>query len=209
MSTIPHTDLILIRHGEPELAGTMLGWTDSPLTERGWCQLAETCRALPLPEVMVSSPLARCARFARALCEEQGRTLVEDDAWRECHFGEWDGLAFQEITARSPEALAQYYRHPADIAPPGGEAFMDFTRRIETAIQDALTRYAGKRVGIFCHSGVIRTAIAWCLQMNYQQAAHIHHLVIDYASVTKIRVYQQGQEALPQLLCTNWLPGNP
>lgn len=204
MHPIPRTELLFVRHGEPELSGTMLGWTDSPLTLLGWQQLERTFQALPMPDVLVSSPLSRCAEFARRWSEVKAWPLSIDECWKECHFGDWDGLTFQEIAAQDPEALAHYYQQPAEIVPPGGESLLHFTARIEGALAALMEAHRGKTITVLCHSGVIRTVLAWCLKMDVRQAAHIHHLQVDYASVTKLRVYHQGQEHLPQLVCSNW-----
>jgi len=59
----------LLRHGETEGGARYWGRTDVPLSSRGWRQMrtAVTGRSWDL---IVSSPLRRCATFAEALAEE-------------------------------------------------------------------------------------------------------------------------------------------
>ena len=61
------TVIDLIRHGEPEGGVRIRGSRDDPLSDIGWSQMwSAVGQAKPWHEI-VSSPLSRCAAFAREL----------------------------------------------------------------------------------------------------------------------------------------------
>ena len=55
--------LDLLRHGETEQGG-LRGSLDDALTEKGWAQMRDAVAEAGPWQVLVSSPLQRCARFA-------------------------------------------------------------------------------------------------------------------------------------------------
>ena len=68
----------LIRHGEPEGGRRYRGATDDPLTAAGWRQMEAAVAGLSWQRIY-SSPLVRCADFARHLifCGAGQRNLIE------------------------------------------------------------------------------------------------------------------------------------
>ena len=60
--------LDLLRHGETEQGG-LRGSLDDALTDKGWAQMRQAVAEAGPWEVLVSSPLQRCARFAEELGE--------------------------------------------------------------------------------------------------------------------------------------------
>ncbi len=67
------TTVDLLRHGEPEGGNKYRGALDDPLSELGWAQMrAATGDRCPW-QAIVSSPLRRCAAFARELANRHGR----------------------------------------------------------------------------------------------------------------------------------------
>lgn len=197
------TELTFIRHGEPVLRDTFLGRTDSPLTDNGWQQLFSAFAAITDFDHLISSPLRRCHAFATQLATERNRPLTVDVDFREYDFGEWDGLSFTELNDRDPELMANYFSDPAAITPPQGESLIGFSARVQQAIESLLRQHTGKRLVILCHAGVIRTAVAWCLNLPYEKAIHVHRLGIDYGSQTKIIVHHAEGHHYPQLVGMN------
>jgi alpha-ribazole phosphatase/probable phosphoglycerate mutase len=61
------TTVDLLRHGEPAGGPRFRGTTDDPLSELGWQQMRATVGTQLPWEVVVSSPLRRCAAFAEWL----------------------------------------------------------------------------------------------------------------------------------------------
>jgi len=202
-TTVDTTELILVRHGQPVLKDAFLGRTDSPLTDDGWHQLRGAFEKIHHVDHLVSSTLARCAEFAKEVAEKRGWPLELLPGWQEYDFGEWDGLTFDELSKAYPGLIKRYFDDPANINPPQGESLLAFSTRVEGAVEDLLQRYRGKRVAVICHSGVIRTVVAWCLKLDYSSALHIHRLAIEYGSVTRIAVHFYNGNMTPQLLGLN------
>ena len=122
--------LYLVRHGEPQITGVMLGRRDPPLSEYGRAQM----RALRLPaHVIYSSPLRR-ARESAELMASQATVIVLGDL-TEIALGEWDGLSWAEIEREYPEMAARKLADWTVVTPPGGEPWRVFTARIERALE--------------------------------------------------------------------------
>jgi len=138
--------LHLLRHGEPELTGRMLGRTDSPVTAQGLA--ACTARAAGLTVTRrLSSDLSR----ARACAEAIGPAEV-DPRWRELDFGAWDGMAASEI---DPAALGRFWDDPDTAPPPGGERWSDLVTRVRLAIADL----SPEPTLVVTHGGAMRAAL--------------------------------------------------
>ena len=199
-----NTEVYLVRHGEPLITNSMLGATDSPLSERGWSQLENTFGGLGdiQFDAVISSPLSRCASFAQHYCAEKNLPLAIVEDWKECDFGEWDGKSYQGLHQKYPQALSKFYNDPMFNTPPNGEPLKDFCIRVENALDKTINRFAGKQIAIVTHAGVIRTLVAWCLQMDYASGAQFKRFSVDYASVTHISIYH-AKKIFPQLIRLN------
>src|SRR5512135_3739579 len=159
------TTIDLLRHGEPVGGQRFRGTIDDPLSELGWRQMEATAGALPAWQVVVSSPLRRCADFASALAGRHGVPLEREAGLREIGFGEWEGYTAKELMETSPEALTRFWSDPRGQTPPGGEPFADFAARVVAAWEGLLARHQGKQILLVCHGGVIRLILAHILEM--------------------------------------------
>ena len=83
--------LDLLRHGETELGGGLRGSLDDALTAQGWEQMRAAVKGQGPWQRIVSSPLQRCALFARELAEQLDVPLSFEKDLQELHFGEWEG----------------------------------------------------------------------------------------------------------------------
>jgi broad specificity phosphatase PhoE len=92
-----------------------------PLDELGQAQaeaLGTVFSADP-PSVVVSSDLARARATAQAVCDHVGLPLVLDPRLRETHFGQWQGMTGDEVSARWPGQYDAWRRWEG--IPVGGE----------------------------------------------------------------------------------------
>ena len=87
----------LIRHGEPEGGVKFRGSLDDPLSSEGWQQLSTATAQCNTWDLVVSSPLVRCHKFADHLAQQTGKPLEVQRGLREIDFGEWEGKTSQEI----------------------------------------------------------------------------------------------------------------
>ena len=119
--------------------------------------------------------------------------VVEED-FRECRFGEWDGLTLSEVRERWPSELDAWLAS-FEVAPPGGEAVVEVQRRVEAALQRTLAAYAGKTVVVVSHVTPIKLAVRHVLDMPL---ASINRMLLAPASLTTMTFFESGACSLRQ-----------
>nr|WP_300337538.1 histidine phosphatase family protein [Actinomyces sp.] len=153
------SELILWRHGltDYNVAGRVQGQVDICLNETGLAQARAAAPALAVlsPSRIVSSPLERARSTAACLAALTGLPVESDEALVERGFGQWEGLAREEIQARWPD---QYARWRAGQDPEG----LDVETRAHTAqrVGRALKRLAEQQSAAQGVDGAGRTADA-------------------------------------------------
>jgi alpha-ribazole phosphatase len=214
MMKMQPTFIDVMRHGEPEGVcpdgGTILrGSTDHELTAKGWSQATQRCQSIidssdlaknssetenGYPwDIIISSPLLRCADFAKSLADtylNDSEKNVEDrffiqPQWREIHYGDWDGKSTAKIWQEQPEIMEKMWQAPLEFCAPNGEAVIDFSQRIEQAWSDLLSEFQGKRILLVCHGGVMRLLLQQLLMMAPEA---MNRFAIPYAAMSRFRV---------------------
>ncbi|VVP21205.1 MULTISPECIES: alpha-ribazole phosphatase family protein [Pseudomonas] len=165
--------LDLLRHGETELGGGLRGSLDDALTEKGWQQMREAVLAQGPWDRLVSSPLQRCARFAHELGGQLGVPVALEKDLQELHFGAWEGQSAAELMKTDAEALGLFWADPYSFTPPGGEPVADFSLRVRTAVARLQSTYAGERVLLISHGGVMRLLLAQARGMPREQLLNV------------------------------------
>jgi alpha-ribazole phosphatase/probable phosphoglycerate mutase len=197
---MPHkltTTLDLMRHGEPVGGRKYRGQLDDPLSEKGWEQMRRAVGEHCPWQAIVSSPLLRCADFARELAARRGLPLDIDNRLVELGFGAWEGRTADDLIAADPEALVRFRRDPVAHAPPGAEPLARFRGRILEAWNVLHEQHRGKHVLVIAHAGVIRMMVAHALDIPLQ---HIFRLQVPSAGITRLRLESDGDDLFPQLL---------
>ena len=194
------TTLDLMRHGEPVGGSKYRGQTDDPLSEKGWKQMRQAVGENCPWQVIVTSPLSRCADFASELAKRHRLPLEADARLVELGFGAWEGRTAEELTAKDPEILVRFRNDPLAHAPPGAEPLMEFRKRILEAWDLLHTRHSGKHLLIVAHAGVIRMMVAHVLETPLQ---HLFRIQVPNAGISRIRVEKIGDRLFPQLLFHN------
>jgi alpha-ribazole phosphatase len=188
----------LIRHGEPVGgSGRYRGQIDDPLSDKGWRQMREAVADHCPWQVVVSSPLSRCAAFAEEVAQRHTLPLSLDERLMEIGFGEWEGRTKEEISAADPMALQNFYNDPITFRPPGAETLADFEQRIAAAWQGVLQLHGNRHVLLVAHAGVIRMVVRHILGSPLESMFRIH---VPNAGITRIRVDGEGQQALTSLM---------
>jgi alpha-ribazole phosphatase len=165
--------LDLLRHGETERGGGFRGSLDDALTETGWAQMRAGIEGAGPWDVLVSSPLQRCAAFARELELRLGLPLHFDADLRELHFGQWEGRSAAELMEDYAESLGQFWNDPYSYTPPDGETLLDFEARVLAAGERLRERFAGQNVLLITHGGVIRMLVARARQLPRAQLMQV------------------------------------
>lgn len=165
--------LDLLRHGETELGGGLRGSLDDALTARGWEQM-HTAVAQGGPwDRLVSSPLQRCARFAEQLGARLNVPVHLDKDLQELHFGAWEGRSAAALMDTDAEALGRFWADPYAFTPPEGEPVLTFSNRVLTAVERLHVAYAGQRVLLVSHGGVMRLLLAQARGLPREQLLNV------------------------------------
>lgn len=186
------TIIDLIRHGEPVGGSRYRGYRDDPLSDKGWRQMREAVGDHCPWDVIITSPLQRCAAFAEELSARHGVPMEIEPRFMEIGFGAWEGKTRAELEAENPGCLQHFYADPVNHTPPGAEPLLTFRDRVTTAFDAMVSRYEGHHVFIVGHAGLIRMIIGHALAMPLDR---IFRIQVDNACLTRLRV-DDGQAAL-------------
>ena len=165
--------LDLLRHGDTELGGGLRGSLDDALTANGWTQMrAAVVDGGPWDRI-VSSPLQRCARFAAELGEQLNLSVHLDKDLQELHFGAWEGQSAAALMETDAEALGLFWADPYGFTPPQGEPVSAFSARVLAAVARLQAAYAGERILLVSHGGVMRLLLAQARGLPREQLLNV------------------------------------
>ncbi|CAI8916700.1 alpha-ribazole phosphatase family protein [Pseudomonas sp. IT-P294] len=165
--------LDLLRHGETELGGGLRGSLDDALTSKGWEQMRAAVLEQGPWDRLISSPLQRCARFAEELGAKSGLPVVLDKDLQELHFGAWEGQSAAALMETDAEALGLFWADPYAFTPPDGEPVADFSKRVLAAVERLYAVYAGERILLISHGGVMRLLLAQARGLPREQLLNV------------------------------------
>ncbi|OYQ04232.1 histidine phosphatase family protein [Pseudomonas mandelii] len=165
--------LDLLRHGETELGGGLRGSLDDALTAKGWEQMRAAVAEQGPWDRLISSPLQRCARFADELGEQLGLPVHLDKDLQELHFGAWEGQSAAALMETDAEGLGLFWADPYTFTPPEGEPVEDFSTRVLAAVARLHAAYAGERILLISHGGVMRLLLAQARGLPREQLLNV------------------------------------
>ena len=181
------TRLYLLRHGQVAdgQAHLYYGNNDVELSPLGVRQLEEAAAQLQEVELagVYASDLTRASHGAKIICRDRDlapRTFAE---FREIHFGEWEGLSFQEIAEHYPDDLNARFRDLPNFRIPGGESLMDVRNRVAPLLEELLEQHRGQNFLIVAHAGVNRLILSEALELSLH---HIFRLDQNYGCLNII-----------------------
>ncbi|MGL6245090.1 alpha-ribazole phosphatase family protein [Pseudomonas sp.] len=165
--------LDLLRHGETELGGGLRGSLDDALTAKGWEQMRAAVVEQGPWDRLISSPLQRCARFADELGAQLGLPVHLDKDLQELHFGAWEGQSAAALMETDAEGLGLFWADPYSFTPPEGEPVGDFSTRVLAAVERLHATYAGERILLISHGGVMRLLLAQARGLPREQLLNV------------------------------------
>lgn len=193
------TTTVLLRHGEtPHTAEKRFsgsGGHDPELSAEGLRQAAAVAERLADNgglDVVVSSPMRRTRQTADAVANALGLDVREVDGFRECAFGEWEGLTFAEVREGWPDQLAEWLGDPA-AEPPGGESFVDVRRRVTRARDQLLARHPRQVVLVVTHVTPTKVLVSDALGAPLSA---LYRMEMSPATLTEIQWFESGQASL-------------
>ena len=145
----------LLRHGETEGGARYWGATDVALSANGWRQMRVAVQGKSW-NLIVSSPMRRCAAFAEALARDLDVPCRLETDLREMGFGDWEERSAAELVQLNAEALRLFWTDPSAYTPPGAESLAQLHERVMAAWRRVVTDEVGKRILIVTHGGPIR-----------------------------------------------------
>jgi len=182
--------ITLLRHGQVDGEAALYGHTDVRLSDIGRINLHAALDnihgKLPI-DAIVSSPLVRCAEISSAFADKRAINYRLDARFKEMHFGDWDGVAFDKLNHVWHD-LEVFFNSPHAVHPPAGETLSQFAQRIISAWEHLLENNQHRHLVLVCHGGVIRVIIAHLLSIDWGNANLFKQLQIDYASHSRIEV---------------------
>lgn len=160
------TRLKLLCHASTSAVRDAAFPADEPLDPHGLKKLAAVPHHLRHAHRYLTSPALRAVQTAEAL----GLEATIEAALRDSDYGKWTGLAFDEVQAQQPDAVAEWIRDPAS-APHGGESVVALIARVSTWLE---TQQAVPGITVaVTHASVIRAAIVAALQAEPRSFWHI------------------------------------
>lgn len=194
------TTIDLLRHGEAEGGTYYRGSTDDPLTENGWQQMQHAVASPMAWNLIVSSPLSRCRKFAEHLSQQSNIPLIIEQNLAEFDFGDWEGKTADEIQQISPAALTAFYHDPINNSPPSAEAYPDFLLRIQNVWQKLLNQHPAKHLLVITHAGVIRALLSQTLDIP---AIKTFAIQCDHAGISRLEAFHAQDDNFTQLVFHN------
>lgn len=162
--------IILIRHGEVtwNKQACYTGWTDLALTENGVEQaklVAERLRSEQL-EAVYCSDLQRARVTAEVIAEPHGLSPIQDPDLRELNYGEWEGVAEEDLPVQYPDIYAAWSANPADTPAPAGESFSQLLERVSRAASRIMESHPNGTVAIVAHKSANRVLLCHWLGVS-------------------------------------------
>ena len=180
----------LVRHGQTDWNAKRryLSFTDRPLTAFGVQQanaLAGFFHARTIDSV-VHSGLARTEATAHTIVGARSIAVHSDVRWREASHGLWEGLTYREVMRQFPDDARRRFADPVHNAPCQGESLEQMAQRAHAAWQALGAQFAGQRVVVVAHAGVIQALL--CMLMHTPLSEHWRWR-IDAGSATGLDCY--------------------
>ncbi|AZF22636.1 alpha-ribazole phosphatase family protein [Pseudomonas sp. R3-52-08] len=181
--------LDLLRHGETELGGGLRGSLDDALTTRGWEQMRAAVLGQGPWDRLISSPLQRCARFAEELGGRLNLPVSLEKDLQELHFGAWEGQSAAALMETDAEGLGLFWADPYRFTPPEGEPVAAFSDRVLGAVLRLQQAYAGERVLLISHGGVMRLLLARARGLPRE---HLLNVEVGHGGLFSLQVATDG-----------------
>ncbi|UEH07000.1 alpha-ribazole phosphatase family protein [Pseudomonas sp. HN8-3] len=181
--------LDLLRHGETELGGGLRGSLDDALTAKGWAQMRAAVVGQGPWDRLIGSPLQRCALFAQELGAKLCLPVSLEPALQELHFGAWEGQSAAALMKTDAEGLGLFWADPYAFTPPQGESVSAFSERVLGAVSRLHQAYAGQRVLLVSHGGVMRLLLARARGMPREQLLNVE---VGHGALFSLQVGADG-----------------
>ena len=139
-----------------------------------------------------SSPLVRARQTAEAIAAPHGMIVGTVEQLTESDVGLWEGLYWNEVEERYPEAYRLYMEDPGVNPYFGGESFGQVQERVVPAFVELLEKHIGDTIVVVAHNSVNRSLLAHLIGLPIR---NVHKLPQKNAATNLIR-YRNGKAKL-------------
>ncbi|PJK16952.1 histidine phosphatase family protein [Chryseomicrobium excrementi] len=146
-----------------------IGWTDEPIVSSDVIPLSNASFQIH------TSDLKRTLETAKRYFPNA--ELVEHDALRELHFGDWEQKTYAELCEDT--TYQAWLDNPFEVTATGGESFETFNKRVTEIIEDLLNAASGPLI-LVVHGGVIRLLKSLWTESNFLEAHATHDTVAHF-----------------------------
>lgn len=161
--------IYLIRHGQTDwnIQRRLQGHTDIPLNDHGRKQ-ASALKEVLAPhsiEAFYSSDLIRAIDTAELAKSHAEIPVIKHAGLREASLGEAEGLFFDELHLRFPDAYQRWLstgKPNEDFAFPKGESKLAHRERLHKTLESLFLESPYSKVGIVTHGGSMRRILEMC-----------------------------------------------
>lgn len=181
-----------IRHAPViNINGRIYGQTDKEADVTDTVAMKALAEALPEGAHWVTSHLSRTIDTAAAVIAAglPGPEPVVERELVEQSFGDWHGLAWDELRAADQQIYKDFWAAPGDTAPPNGESVADLIARCGAAIRRLTEEHAGRDIVAVTHGGTIRAAMSLALGLSAEQVLALR---IDNLSLSRLDHIEGG-----------------
>lgn len=184
--------LLLVRHAETK-QGHRRYWGHSQigLGEEGIVQAKMLRDHLAGEKIaaIYSSDLQRARRTAEIVASVHAPEVVLCPELRELDFGQIEGMTFEEVDRRCPEALSLWRGGDVDAAAPAGENLRQLASRVQRILERLQRHSPEETILIIAHSGPLRVLLCTWLGIDLERWWQIR---LDPASVSLVETYPEG-----------------
>ena len=149
-------------------------------------------------DLVFSSPLLRARQTAAPISERLNLQVETVDELTESDVGHWEGLYWNEVEERYPDAYRLYMEDPGVNPYYGGESFGDVQRRVIPTFERLLDANLGRTIVVVAHNSVNRAFLAHLIELPI---GRVHNLPQKNGAINHIR-YRNGKA---KLVTMNWI----
>jgi len=164
------TDVLLIRHGETawNRGKIFRGTHDVPLNDNGRAQGAALAEALRNRRIdaAFTSGLSRARETAEIVLAGRNVAAVIEDGLCDFDYGDWTGLADEEVARRWPEQHRLWTSNPEQATIPGGDMLQSVFDRAVSAMARIAADHDGSTVALFAHRVVNKLLVLGALGLE-------------------------------------------
>ncbi len=196
------TNVYIVRHCEAmgNVKRIFQGCTDIDISENGAKQLEFLKQRFAGVKIdnVYTSPLKRAYKTALAVIGDRNIKPVINDGLREINGGIAEGKPFSETFEKIPSLADEWYYHPQDFAPKGGEPMRQAYERIWKTVKNISDENKDKTIACVTHGGVTR-----CLLCRVLYGDISYLTKTEWSDNTSLALIRFNGKELPQVVFYN------